>query len=203
MLSAFHLMVLVFQAGIALTISLAAGTSIKVPSGIERLRKGLSKKSYSETNVPYEFEEPCYGMDKIEALQERFHRFFDLNKDGRATKKEVTNYLMKYDPTVSKSLVEEFIASRDLNKNGMIDFIPEYILAVSQPEVNSMKAREWFTLEDANNDNIITKDDIEKIGLRMGMSNEEIRDSMSYYALGDENGDGKITWSEYKILQGL
>ncbi|XP_014786728.1 uncharacterized protein LOC106881037 [Octopus bimaculoides] len=134
-------------------------------------------------------------MDKIEALQERFHRFFDLNKDGRATKKEVTNYLMKYDPTVSKSLVEEFIASRDLNKNGMIDFIPEYILAVSHPEVNSMKAREWFTLEDANNDNIITKDDIEKIGLRMGMSDEEIRDSMSYYALGDENGDGKITWS--------
>ena len=65
---------------------------------------------------------------------------------------------------------------------------------MSYPDSDPIRTREWFALEDANNDHIITKEDIEKIGARMGMSQDEIHDSMQYYALGDNNEDGKITW---------
>lgn len=71
---------------------------------------------------------------------------------------------------------------------------------MSYPDSDPIRAREWFALEDANNDHIITKEDIEKIGARMGMSQDEIHDSMQYYALGDNNEDGKVTWEGRKFL---
>lgn len=51
----------------------------------------------------------------LSALQNRFRRFFDIDRDGKATHKEVANYLMKYDPAISKPAVDAFVASRDLN----------------------------------------------------------------------------------------
>ncbi|CAE1323101.1 unnamed protein product [Acanthosepion pharaonis] len=201
MVITIHSYLLLLQTAAALAATLSAVHSVKAPLGQDRLRRSLRKKDMD--NIPYDHDEPCYSIEDIEALQNRFRRFFDIDRDGKATHKEVANYLMKYDPAISKPAVDAFVASRDLNKNGVIDLIPDYLVAMSYPDSDPIRAREWFALEDANNDHIITKEDIEKIGARMGMSQDEIHDSMQYYALGDNNEDGKVTWEEYKILHGI
>ncbi|GAB1611187.1 uncharacterized protein LOC115231102 [Argonauta hians] len=204
MLTSFQLLLMLFQSVLVFCIGVSAtGAVVHLPYSVQHLTKANSKRSDSGSNIPYKEDVPCFGLHMLEGLQERFHRFFDANRDGKATKKEVAAYLRKFDPKISQSFVDEFVEVRDINLNGVIDLIPDYIMTMSEHETRLYILRDWFQLEDTNNDDIITKEDIEKIGVRLGLSDREIRDSLSYYALADENGDGKVTWTEYELFHKL
>ncbi|KAL5004723.1 hypothetical protein ScPMuIL_018179 [Solemya velum] len=146
-------------------------------------------------------QEACFSIPHLEALKHQFIDYIDKNGDGHASFEEVEDYLHNYNPEVNREQIDEFIARRDNDGNGVIDFIPDYIMEVSSPDYSQRTAKEWFNLEDVNQDGYVSKDELLKIALNVGMNMEEAEQTvLGYYMRADENGDGKLEWNEYKTL---
>lgn len=94
------------------------------------------------------------------------------------------------------------VDKKDLNKNvpfliddGTVDFIPDYLSEISAPNYSVTMAKEWFELEDTNNDGYVSRDELVKIALNIGMSaREAIQTADGYYMIADANGDQKLNW---------
>lgn len=69
-------------------------------------------------------------------------------------------------------------------------------MEVSSPDYSQRTAKEWFNLEDVNQDGYVSKDELLKIALNVGMNMEEAEQTvLGYYMRADENGDGKLEWN--------
>jgi Ca2+-binding EF-hand superfamily protein len=80
--------------------------------------------------------------------------------------------------------------------DGSVNFIPDYLMEVSEPDYSTQTAREWFSLEDSNNDGFVSQDELIKIAVNIGMSMEEARQTaVGYYMSADMDGDNQLNWS--------
>ena len=55
-----------------------------------------------------------------------------------------------------KSLFDKYVAGHD----NVVDFIPDYLSEMAQPTNSVGMAREWFYLEDANHDGVVSKQEL-------------------------------------------
>ncbi|RUS78887.1 hypothetical protein EGW08_013362 [Elysia chlorotica] len=140
----------------------------------------------------------CVSIPRLQEMQQQFRNMIDHNADGRATPEEVKNFLQKFKNVTDES-VAAFIARKDINRNGVVDFVPDYVQSLSQS--NSMgEARDWFFLMDSDDDGFITVDELREVAQRLGMSPD---DAAMYYMSEDRNHDGKLSFDEYKKTHGL
>lgn len=145
--------------------------------------------------------ESCASIQQLEVFQAQFHDSVDKNQDGKATFEEVKRYLAKYNPVIKDSEVERFIARRDVNGNGVIDFVPDYVAEVLSPTYSLNKAKEWFQLEDSNRDGLVSRDELLTIAMNIGMTPKQAAETVDlFYMTGDINGDGKLNWKEYSSV---
>ncbi|KAK3585616.1 hypothetical protein CHS0354_004527 [Potamilus streckersoni] len=162
------------------------------------LRQTEFKRSTEESNSD---NEPCFSVSHLKALKEQFQNYIDKDHDGKASFDEMYAYLLKYSPSVTKETVEEFLAKRDKDGDGSVDFIPDYLLEISAPDYDTATAMEWFQLEDLNNDGFVSKDELIKIAMNVGMPRQEAEQTaMGYYMSADQNGDSRLSWEEYLPL---
>lgn len=146
-------------------------------------------------------QEMCFTIPHLQALKEQFASYIDTDRDERASQEEIMNYLKKYNPDTTPEQVEKFIARRDKDGDGSVDFIPDYLIEVSSPDFDINTAKEWFELEDTNGDGYVSRDELIDIALKVGMSQQEAEQTaIGYYMSADKNGDGKLSWEEYKPL---
>lgn len=158
-------------------------------------------ENYGQPPANMPDQEMCFTIPHLQALKEQFASYIDTNGDGRASHDEIMDYLKKYNPATTAEQVEKFIARRDKDGDGSVDFIPDYLLEVSSPDFDLNTAREWFELEDTNGDGYVSRDELIDIALKVGMSQEEAEQTaIGYYMSADRNGDGKLSWEEYKPL---
>ncbi|XP_076435649.1 neo-calmodulin-like [Babylonia areolata] len=144
---------------------------------------------------------PCLTVSFLTELKSRFNDRIDPNDDGKATASEVRQYLSKFNPQVSDEQVQSFIRKRDLNGNGIIEFVPEYIMDILSPDLTSDSAEEWFQLEDTDDDGFVSREELMSIAQRLGMSDEQAEESVaSYYMSVDEDGDDRLSFDEYRVL---
>lgn len=145
--------------------------------------------------------EVYFTVPQLQALKEQFRNYIDKNGDEKASFQEVYEYLQKYNPDISIKKVKDFMKRRDINGDGSVDFVPDYLLEVSSPDYAKNTAREWFELEDTNGDGLVSRDELIKIAVNVGMPREEAEQTaVGYYMSADRNGDGKLTWKEYSRL---
>ncbi|WAR28004.1 CALL3-like protein [Mya arenaria] len=155
-----------------------------------------NQQQYGDENVYM-----CFTIPHLQALKEQFATYIDSNGDERASMEEVLSYLRKYNPDVTPRQVREFIARRDKDGDGSVDFIPDYLMEVSSPDFDVATAKEWFSLEDTNGDGYVTRDELINIATKVGMPPEEARQTVNgFYMAADANGDGKLSWTEYQPL---
>ncbi|XP_022288635.2 uncharacterized protein LOC111100809 [Crassostrea virginica] len=143
----------------------------------------------------------CASAQQLEVFQAQFYDSVDKNQDGKATFDEVKDYLAKYSPVIKDSEVEKFIARRDVNANGVIDFVPDYVTEVLSPSYGRNKAKEWFQLEDSNRDGVVSRSELIAIATNIGMSPKEAAETVDlFYMAGDQDGDGRLNWKEYSSV---
>ncbi|XP_045202119.1 uncharacterized protein LOC123555585 [Mercenaria mercenaria] len=156
---------------------------------------------YEDPHAGPQDQEMCFTIPHLQALKEQFASYIDTNRDERASKEEILDYLKKYNPTTTPEQVEKFIARRDKDGDGSVDFIPDYLMEVSSPDFDLNTAKEWFDLEDTNGDGYVSRDELIAIAVKVGMPREEAeRTAVGYYMSADQNGDNKLSWEEYKPL---
>ncbi|XP_062592323.1 uncharacterized protein LOC134253757 [Saccostrea cucullata] len=149
----------------------------------------------------YENDAGCVSIQQLEVFQSQFYNSVDKNQDGKASFEEVKDYLSKYNPVIKDSEIGKFINRRDINGNGIIDFIPDYISEVVSPSYGLSKAKEWFQLEDSNRDGFVSRSELIQIAINVGLSPRDARDTVDmFYMTGDKNGDGKLNWEEYSSV---
>ncbi|XP_025078730.1 calmodulin-like protein 7 isoform X2 [Pomacea canaliculata] len=145
----------------------------------------------------------CVTITFLTDMKHRFESLIDTNHDGRATAEEMEAYLRKFKPSVTDEEVAAFIRRRDIDGDSVIDFIPEYVLDISSPDMSPEAAREWFMLEDRNGDSYVAKSELLTIAENLGMSPDQAEDSVSsYYMSADANKDEQLSFQEYKSLYG-
>lgn len=163
-------------------------------SGVARFRR---QAAFPGTGMP------CLTVTFLTEMKGRFAERIDPNDDGKATFEEVKNYLKNFNPNVNDAQVSKFIRRRDMNGNGVIEFIPEYILDIATPDMTQEAAVEWFSLEDSDGDGYVTRRELMNIAQQLGMSPEQADASVSsYYMAMDTNGDDRLSFDEYKVLYG-
>ncbi|KAK7090818.1 hypothetical protein V1264_010569 [Littorina saxatilis] len=146
---------------------------------------------------------PCLTVTFLTEMKGRFSDRIDPNDDGKATFKEVKSYLSNFNPAVSDAQVSGFITRRDLNGNGRIEFIPEYILDIATPDMTPEAAAEWFSLEDGDADGYVTRRELMRIAQHLGMTPQQADASVSsYYMSVDTDDDDRLSFDEYKVLYG-
>ncbi|XP_041347789.1 calmodulin-like protein 7 [Gigantopelta aegis] len=145
----------------------------------------------------------CMSIEYLTELKDRFSSQIDGNDDGKATYEEMLRHLRDYNPHVTAETVKKFIKRRDLNGNGVIEFVPEYIRNIVVPDNSEETAREWFALDDTNGDGYVTRDELLAITNHVGTPADrgELKVA-SYYMSNDKNGDDKLSWDEYKTIYG-
>ncbi|KAH9512660.1 Calcium-dependent protein kinase 3 [Bulinus truncatus] len=144
---------------------------------------------------------PCVTVPFLTELKERFVRWLDHNNDGQSTFDEVKNYIRRFKADVTDADVAAFIRRRDSNGNGAIDFVPEYIHDMAAPDNTLEGAKEWFHLQDTNDDGFVTEPELVKVAEAVGMSPDEALETVQgYYMSADQDKDGKLTIDEFKTL---
>ncbi|KAK3698155.1 hypothetical protein RRG08_021666 [Elysia crispata] len=140
----------------------------------------------------------CVSIPRLEEMQHMFRNMVDHNADGKATPQEVRNFFQTF-KNVTDDTVAAFIARKDTNKNGVLDFVPDYVQSLNQD--NSLEeAREWFFLLDTDDDSFITREELLNVAQKLGMSAE---DADMYYMSVDNNNDGKLSFDEYKKIHDI
>ncbi|XP_033760536.1 calmodulin-like [Pecten maximus] len=171
-----------------------------VLKGLEKLRKRQQHDPEPASVFP-SVNQICFGLDQLEAYKDQFSTFIDHNNDGKASFDEIKHYLQKYNNKVTDDQVRSFLLRRDTNGDGEVDFIPDYLTEMATPNYSATTAREWFDLEDADQDGYVTKDELIAIARNIGMSPEKAEETANGYYMGaDTNGDRQLDWKEYSSL---
>lgn len=170
--------------------------------GIMRIRHQNAKRNEDSADKSQGAQqEMCFTIPHLQSLKEQFTTYIDKNGDSRASNDEIMEYLQKYNPDTKPDQVDNFIARRDHDGDGFVDFIPDYLMEVSSPDYDQNAAKEWFELEDTDSDGYVSRDELVGIAMKIGMPLEEAeRTAASYYMSADRNKDGRLSWEEYKQL---
>lgn len=138
----------------------------------------------------------CVSIPKLVADQNEFRSMVDHNADGKATPMEVKHFFQSF-KDVTDDTVTAFIARRDLNGNGVLDFVPDYVQSLSSGENTLDNAKEWFYLQDTNDDGFVSSDEVHNVAENLGVPPENFQ---SYYMAFDNNNDGKLSFDEFKLI---
>lgn len=146
---------------------------------------------------------PCISVEYLTEIKDRFKTQIDRNNDGRATFQEMQRYLQDYNPNVREETVAAFIERRDMDGDGIIDFVPEFVKLFITTDHSIENAMEWFNLDDTDGDGYVTGRELMVITTHLGTPEDQARDQVQgYYLSNDKNGDGKLDWDEYKVIYG-
>jgi Ca2+-binding protein (EF-Hand superfamily) len=125
--------------------------------------------------------------------------FFDKNKDGRISYKELAEIISSLGDPVSERDVRECILEVDLNGDGYVDF-EEFVNMMTKKPVDEiemmMELRKTFRLFDKNGDGQISVQELRESLWSLGeeISEEEAREMIQE---ADVDGDGYINFEEF------
>uniref|UniRef100_A0A7S2NUG7 Calmodulin n=1 Tax=Leptocylindrus danicus TaxID=163516 RepID=A0A7S2NUG7_9STRA len=96
--------------------------------------------------------------------------------------------------------VEEMIADVDVDENGSIEF-DEFLLMMCRDEDSEFELLEAFKKFDKDGDGEVTANEVRDVLAKFGqkLSDAELEAMMAEV---DENGDGVISFAEFKQLMG-
>ncbi len=125
--------------------------------------------------------------------------FFDRNKDGRISYKELAEIMTSLGEPVNEREVRELILEVDLNGDGYVDF-EEFVNMMTKKPVDELEMmielRKTFRLFDKNGDGQISVQELRESLSSLGeeISEDEAREMIKE---ADVDGDGYINFEEF------
>merc|ERR1712002_328981 len=126
---------------------------------------------------------------------------FDQNSDGFISKEELHSVMVSFGYNVSSQELNEMVKLVDVDGNDMIDFhefssLMEGYLSVQDVD---QEIRNIFSIIDVNQDGFLSAKEIRKMMKKLGekVRKKDIRKMMKE---ADKNGDGKISYDEFKDM---
>merc|ERR1711973_305018 len=126
---------------------------------------------------------------------------FDQNSDGFISKEELSSVMSSFGYNVSQKELDEMVKLVDADGNDLIDFhefstLMEGYLAVVDVD---QEIRNLFTIIDANQDGFLSAKEIRSMMKKLGEKPRK-KDIQKMMKSADKNGDGKISYDEFKDM---
>jgi len=139
------------------------------------------------------------NKEQIEEYKETFE-MFDLDKDGTITADELQEVMKSMGRLFSRKEVKEMIAEVDVDDSGSIEF-DEFLLMMCRDEDSEFELLEAFKVFDKDGDGEVTANEVRDVLAKFGqkLSDAELEAMMAEV---DRNGDGVISFAEFKQLMG-
>ena len=132
---------------------------------------------------------------------ERQFKEWDTNGDGVLSRDEIIQGYKKTYGKVDENEVDNMINSIDLDGNGVIDYHEFLSCAISKEKIlRSENLEICFKAFDLDNSGSISVDEISAIFKKGGKDDENIEAFKNIMKEADENGDGEISFAEFKNL---
>ncbi|TGZ67633.1 hypothetical protein CRM22_004701 [Opisthorchis felineus] len=138
------------------------------------------------------------SQERIRELREAF-RVIDENHDGTLSYSELGKLIRLVSPDYSDSEITLLMHKSDVNGDGKISF-DEFVRLMSFGTKDDISTtEEAFGVFDSDKDGFITKLELSQVMQRIGhkYTDSEIE---SMLAEADQDGDGKVTYEEFKAM---
>lgn len=140
----------------------------------------------------------CQNKEK-ESLATIF-KAFDTNGDGMLSKEEIKDgYEKVFGQSINQEQIEKMFEAVDIDNSGFIDYSEFVVATMSEKNLFSeKKLKAAFKMFDQDDSGFISKDEVRESLLKIHkFSEDEINEIIGQV---DENGDGEISFEEFKII---
>ncbi|GKU85899.1 hypothetical protein SLEP1_g501 [Rubroshorea leprosula] len=133
----------------------------------------------------------------------RVFQMFDLNGDGRISKKELSDSLENLGILIPEKELIEMIEKIDVNGDGYMDIneFGDLYQTITEERHEEEDMREAFNVFDQNGDGFITMEELRSVlaslGLKQGRTLEECKKMIMKV---DVDGDGMVNFKEFKQM---
>tara|TARA_Y100000816_G_C25761033_1_gene399793 strand:+ start:94 stop:549 length:456 start_codon:yes stop_codon:yes gene_type:complete len=148
-------------------------------------------------------------MIDLDEIKQAFS-FLDKDNDGTITIHELRNVLISIDDSYTEDTIQYIMKSIDLDQSGFIDleefieFIRMHESSIANNQKNTNVTDEdllsTFNIFDVDGDGFITKDELENIIIKLSLDYIDPFEINSMMQMADENGDGQISFDEFKKI---
>ena len=138
--------------------------------------------------------------DERADLEKQFKEW-DANHDGVLSKEEIVSGYKKAYGTVDENEIENMIQSIDLDGNGVIDYNEFLTCSINKDKILRKENLELcFKAFDLDNSGTISLDEISAIFTGGNKNSKNAEEFKNILKEADENGDGEISFQEFKNL---
>lgn len=165
---------------------------------LNNLSKFRATEKIKQATVAYIASQLLSKKEK-ESLSSIF-KAFDTNGDGMLSKDEIKNgYDKIFGQVINEEQVNEMFSSVDIDNSGYIDY-SEFIVATMNEKnlFSEKKLKAAFKMFDKDDSGFISKDEVKESLQKVQQLSESDIDLVISQV--DENGDGEISFEEFKII---
>lgn len=141
-------------------------------------------------------------MELTNQLQQVF-KFFDGNGDGKISPAELRRALVNlgHDKSTVGKEAERMVREMDSDGDGFID-LDEFMKVMDsvEKEDNLVDA---FSVFDCDKNGLISPQELKRVLVRLGSSNCSLRECKKMIKGVDKDGDGFISFQEFKLMMGV
>merc|ERR1711962_833782 len=181
-------------------IKLHIVTDIKTNSSLNYKNKNKNMKMVNDFTTQQSSAFSTSNQQTTDILRDAFLEF-DQNSDGYISKDELHNVMSSFGYDVTQKELDEMVKLVDADGNDLIDFhefssLMEGYLSVVDVD---QEIRNLFAIIDINQDGFLSAKEIRSMMKKLGEKprKKDIRKMMKE---ADNNGDGKISYDEFKDL---
>ena len=178
------------------------GNKILAKNVLNNMKKFKKNKKLEKATISFIINQLIL-KDERKDLERQFKEW-DKNGDGVLSKDEIVEGYKKTYGTVDENEIDNMIKSIDLDGNGFIDYNEFLTCAMNKDKILKNENLELcFKAFDTDNSGKISLDEISAIfnnGNKDKKNQEELEALKKMIKEADENGDGEISFKEFKDL---
>ena len=178
------------------------GDKILAKNVLNNMKKFKKNKKFEKATISFIINQLVLKEERND-LEKQFKEW-DKNGDGVLSRDEIIDGYRKTYGTVDENEIDNMIKSIDLDGNGVIDYNEFLTCAMNKEKILKNENLEiCFKAFDSDNSGKISLDEISAIfnnGNKDNKDKEELEALKKMIKEADENGDGEISFKEFKDL---
>ena len=168
-------------------------------SVLSNMKKFKQHRQFEKATISFIINQLISKDEKSEL--ERQFKEWDTNHDGVLSKEEIIKGYKKAYGTVDENEIENMINSIDLDGNGVIDYNEFLTCSINKDKILRKENLELcFKAFDLDNSGTISLDEIGAIFNSGSVNNKNLEEFKNILKEADDNGDGEISFLEFKNL---